>query len=265
MKFVKSLITILAVSNTLAYTVPIIKRDEIDNALAEFDNNTNAAQGQINSLDGQNKINAFNQADGNQQNSNGNISEQCKNVLNQYKDCFEKLTEANYDKVCDTFNSPQCQNLIKKKITDNEGCKDLNENDSLGFQNLINVSVINKNLSCAKNEKNEYCPIALYGKSLEEKEISDDVINETCKYKSCRDKAVESFTLYIELNKQYSSQSNLVKRKSMELNEIETLLEKLNKEQCVKQAKQASESDAYSINVKNTLLITFGLFFILFI
>ncbi|OUM62502.1 hypothetical protein PIROE2DRAFT_61857 [Piromyces sp. E2] len=258
MKFIKCFLTILVASNTLAYSIPLIKRDEIDNALNEFDKTSETTEGKINSLDGQNNVDAM-KPTGNDQSLDDNISAECKKVIDEVENCFGRLTVESYDKVCDTFNSVQCQNIVNKKIADNQACKG---DDVEMYQNAIIVKIIKMNLSCGKTQDGEYCPIAKYGKSRNDDELTDAVINETCKYKTCRETAVQSFTMYKKLNDLYISQtqSNMVKRKSVDNERVESALTILNKEQCIKQ-----ESGASSLNIKSSLLLSFGLFFLLYV
>ncbi|ORX46846.1 hypothetical protein BCR36DRAFT_356214 [Piromyces finnis] len=134
MKFTKGLLTLFVISSSFAFNIPISKRDEIDDALAQYDKMTNS-NGQINSSNSQTNVNNFNQGqinsntnninqgqvnsntnninqgqvnsninnNVNSQNTNGNInniniSNECQNVINEYRSCFQSLRKDNYDK-----------------------------------------------------------------------------------------------------------------------------------------------------------------------
>jgi len=238
MKFIKKLVILCTLTNTLAFNISEKKRDESDKFFEMSQYSINNA----------NKPSPSNSND-------TTISDECLKIIEDYNSCFDKLTEDNYDQVCNLYNSEHCQSLMKKRINENEPCK--NVGDSTEIQYTIDVSIITMNLSCGKTEDGSYCPIAEYGKSLNDLELTDDVINETCKYKSCRYKAIESFNLYKKLNEQYLK-SNMVKRKVVDMDRIYSALFMLNDEKCFSQSNDAS-------SLKTSLLITIALFLLIFI
>ncbi|KAG4087608.1 hypothetical protein H8356DRAFT_1728791 [Neocallimastix lanati (nom. inval.)] len=178
------------------------------------------------------------------------IDSECQKIIDEYNACFPgKLTVENYDKSCETFNTENCQKLINTSFDSYDVCKDYVSalQESLGF------AIANMNVSCAKDENGEYCPISQFAKSSSTSELTDETINATCKSKSCRDKALSAFTLF---NNVLLKKSKLNKRKYISEEQINQVITTLNDDKCAAQA-----SGATTIKIGKTLLFTLGLFF----
>jgi len=214
-----------------------------NNGMTNNNNNNGMTNGNNNNngMTNGNNNNNNGMTNGNNNNNNISITPECQKVLDEYNVCFNDLTIENYDKTCDIFNTDQCQNLLQKTIKSNPSCKDLDDSQ-LHLQDFLDWNVVVMNLSCAKNEEGGYCPLSIYGKSLEDKELSNEEIKETCNSELCRSKALDSFTMYKKLNDKLSKEGYLFKRKNIPLESVESALIILSSNQCIDIASNAIAS-----------------------
>jgi len=185
-----------------------------------------------------------------------NVTIECQKVINTYANCLKELNENNYDKVCSTYNSSDCKKLVKKNIKSYIECETINQ--YFGIQELIDNSIVEMGLSCGKTENDEYCPIALYGKSKNDFNVDDSIIYETCKSKSCRKIAIDSFKKYKNLTE--NSNSNVNNQKSIKIDIVESSLDILNSQECLELISSTKILNIFDIKSIFITLIAFYLF-----
>lgn len=136
----------------------------------------------------------------------------CKNNLDSLiKECSPSrgsFSKENIDKFCETFNSQKCKDFIKDPVKTAK-CEDVPDYNLSSYNEFISDANVASQLSCAKNESNEYCPIAelkIYDRVEENSEFlgyisiavpTDDdwnkALKETCASKKCYDVAYNIF------------------------------------------------------------------------
>jgi len=193
--------------------------------------------------------------------TNMNITVECQKVVNTYASCLKSLRQYNYDEVCSRYNTSDCKKIVKKKLKKHEACNSVDPD--IGIQKLIDETVIGMSLSCGKTEDDKYCPIASYGKSNSDFYLNDDIILESCKSKSCRKIALDAFTKYQNLNEKVQENS-LNKRKTIEIDRVESALEILNSDKCAA-ALVSSANLLNIIELKNFLIALFTFYLFIFV
>jgi len=180
-----------------------------------------------------------------------NVTLECQKVINTYADCLKELNENNFDSVCSTYNDANCKKIVKMNIKNHEECKFINQN--FGIQELIDNSVIEMNLRCGKAENDEYCPIALYRKTKNDFNVDDSIIYETCKSKSCRKIAINSFKKYKNLSENLNDNFNVNNQKLIKIDLVESSLEILNSQECLELV--SSTKPLIIFDIKNIVII----------
>ncbi|KAL6597112.1 hypothetical protein LY90DRAFT_707770 [Neocallimastix californiae] len=180
----------------------------------------------------------------------------CEALIQKYYGCLpSKMEKSNYDQSCDYFNSDECAKIVYTKLTDHVKCKKAKE-----VENVLNKTLSIFYFSCTK-DGNSYCPISKLNK--EEKELTKDTLNDTCKKTVCREKAISSFTSTIEFQQDttsiINSFSRSAKSKRGEINSIDEALAILNSKEC-----EAQASSAHAIKMGSFLLLTATLFLYFF-
>ncbi|KAG4087603.1 hypothetical protein H8356DRAFT_1315922 [Neocallimastix lanati (nom. inval.)] len=167
-------------------------------------------------------------------------------LIQKYYGCLpSKMEKSNYDQSCDYFNSDECAKIVYTKLTDHVECKKAKE-----VENVLNKTLSVFYLSCAK-DSNSYCPISKLNK--EEKELTKDTLNDTCKKTVCREKAISGFTSIIEFQQDttsiINSFSRSAKSKRGKINSIDEALAILNSKECEAQANSAHAIKMVIINL----------------
>jgi len=190
---------------------------------------------------------------------------ECIKVITEYASCLpedvQKMTSQNYDEICNTYNSEKCVNLFKKKLSENEACK----TGTAEFEAQLIMSAGLMDLSCAK-DGNKYCPISELSK--QDKDITQEALDQTCKSKVCLEKAISGIEATKQLlgvasnvqNALTDAFSNMQKRQASNADEalkmFDGYLTQLKAEKCQAQA----TSGAIPLKIGNLFILTLGLF-----
>lgn len=190
------------------------------------------------------------------------FNEECQKVIAEYYSCLPKIKDKNYDECCNIYNSEKCVNIFKKKLSENDACKNGTEHE----EKLITLMAGIMDMSCAKHNGN-YCPLSKLNK--EGKEITQSAIDETCKYHECLQKGISG----LEASKQWVQMALDVQNKVSEafshqkrananttpqeaVSKIDGYLNELKSEKCSAQA----ASGAISLKAGNLFVLSLGLF-----
>ncbi|ORX84835.1 hypothetical protein BCR32DRAFT_325744 [Anaeromyces robustus] len=191
------------------------------------------------------------------------FNEECQKVIAEYYSCLpKKMTDKNYDECCNVYNSEKCVNIYKKKLSENDACK----NGTEDVEKQIAMMSGLMDLSCAKHN-GKYCPISKLNK--EGKEITQSTLEDTCKSQECLQKGVSG----LEASKQWVQMALDVQNKVSEafshqkrananttpqeaVSKIDGYLNELKSEKCSAQA----ASGAISLKAGNLFVLSLGLF-----
>jgi len=131
----------------------------------------------------------------------------CEDDLeNIYSDCFiyDKITKDNQSLICRTYESDKCQKLYKEGCSIVRYCKDLDLETRVYVENKYSESVLQLDLICSTDEKNQPCPIAnsyIIENVHNDKITNNTYINDTCKSNKCTKIAINTFKKGIDLVK----------------------------------------------------------------
>jgi len=185
MRFIKSILTLLAATTALSYSA-----EEKLNKRLDFD---------LNSL--------------------GGVAS-CLAALDKFKECKIDAAglQTNKDAVCSSFNSDKCQTIIKGGINSIPECKDLPTEVLATAPIIFEMLSSSIGLACSKDEKGEYCPLSNIiisndGKLDRNDEAVKHAVEETCKSKKCIDAAVDTLTRIETMEMLYSLASNVKYKK----------------------------------------------------
>jgi len=124
-----------------------------------------------------------------------NATKNCKDIYTGLSTCIINLNFY-YDGACEKFKTQECQDVFNKyNSEENKACLNME----------VSVAIANLKISCSKDEKGEYCPIAKFAKENPNKEITEEIVKETCKSKACRELAIDSMTVMSNLFTQYEN------------------------------------------------------------
>jgi len=127
----------------------------------------------------------------------------CEDDLeNIYSDCFiyDKITKDNQSLICRTYESDKCQKLYKEGCSIVRYCKDLDLETRVYVENKYSESVLQLDLICSTDEKNQPCPIAnsyIIENVHNDKITNNTYINDTCKSNKCTKIAINTFIITI--------------------------------------------------------------------
>jgi len=199
MKFTTQLLSILAASSVLSYTV---KRQETDENIESLRDITTPSEiPDISNFD----LSQLTQIDLSFLGINKN--EQCDNALKEYNDCLAGMNEIEdqqKDTICGTFNSEKCQNFFKNGVKSVKGCENLEDMLLRIEEFLVEANSVSLKMQCAKDENGQYCPLSNLSTQLikdaknkennndeEFKQKYNEAVNNTCKSRTCIDAALE--------------------------------------------------------------------------
>jgi hypothetical protein len=229
-----NLITLLAASSALAYTV---KRDEFEDEAQNLAQVADAAtvEGGIDTAE-DNPTDPFAQYKTDECEPFASDIEKCFGVEDKSANevCKEfscDTSEPGYDEICTQFNSQECQEVIKKDLS---AC--------IPF----NINVASYRLTCTRDEKGEYCPISVLQQNGGD--YSETVMQETCKSKLCAENALEGFK---QLKKNVETVSTLT-GENVNANDYNAYIDALSKKEC-------AASAASHIKVGSALVFTLAL------
>jgi len=214
---------------------------------------------------------------------------ECQNSINDLKkDCVtEDLNMANYDKICEQYKNPKCQDLYEG-VDNLPGCKDIGEVKNL-YQKLLSSYGASLKLFCTKDENGNICPLSKT--LLEEQEtqtniegevdkeamnvLNDEVLKNTCKSEIC----INSTKDYLNHVRNNNLLSDLIDKlggfddgNKTEVEEINKQIDKgfqdtldlLDAQNCTSLIQYKSGANSVSIKLSTTLLAIAGLLYYLF-
>jgi hypothetical protein len=235
MKLVSKLLTIIAATSAFSYSIDntMVKR-QVQASPQSTKQLPNTAQTQGGQEQGQ---------------AQGGVDKttlkNCELGIREFSECLtisEKITSANIDKYCETFNKEKCQNIFKNGMVGAVPiCADIPEVYKNNSQLKYNTLHYTFKLLCAKDENNKYCPLSNTYLSGGNKGFIDNgfntAITDTCKSKKCTEEASAAFNI---LNNSKIldnlSEKQIKKIFSGGKEEVLTVLENLKSPTCTSQA-----------------------------
>jgi len=153
----------------------------------------------------------------------------CNDVTKKYEKCISNINGVDFDAMCKTYSSSECQELFTSPKTVLKDCDDIFiENTVSGLSKIVNIL----EYSCTRDESNNYCPLAsiiqkiqLSAKSLENNDFSKvfEPLKGSCSSKKCLKVSIA----YLKSINDMSSRMNNINKK--EIQDIDDLLSYLNK------------------------------------
>lgn len=230
MKLLSTIFTIFAASTAFSYSIDVnmIKRQSPQT-------NNNAA------------VPTANQATPNQAQVtvDKTVIQKCEVGIKEYSQCLsvkEKITTANIDKYCETFNTDKCQKIFKEgMVAAVPACADIPDIYKNKSKLKYDTLYYTFKLLCAKDEGGNYCPVSKAylsgGNKSFAKEGFSTTLSDTCRSKKCTDEANEAFNILNNSNilenlTQSQAKHYFIKGKD----EISSVLIDLKSSNCTSQA-----------------------------
>ncbi|ORX75385.1 hypothetical protein BCR32DRAFT_329831 [Anaeromyces robustus] len=235
MKFSTILVSLIAASSALSYSIE--RRDKMEDKIGTpaGNSNTNGEDGDAGptthvtsntgntELDGQvletstdtddkvqdngkvqdTNVNTDNQdqkTSGNSDNqalASFNINTECKKIIDEYNACLPSgIIQEKFEEKCNIYNSEKCVKLLGKKIIENSECKSVDKK----FQDIVDMSVSMIDFYCAR-DGDKYCPINSLFNNKQKLSIDDPAYNtaieETCKSQKCKETAINGLNFIV--------------------------------------------------------------------
>jgi len=206
------------------------------------------------------------------------LTEECRGEVENsdiYKQCNSNAMDmSNYEEICKSFNSKQCEDYYKDPLSFVPKCT----NDE--FFNLSISSFkgkdVTKNYYCLVVDDNKVCPVA--EASLNGEAVSEKLLEETCKSKACIEGLIKMFEDSIESAEEYTKLLQMTKEGTFydagaTKKVLGQYVEFLKSEECTSQAKddlatakyigaeeeeKSEESGANTIKSSGILMTTLG-------
>jgi len=165
----------------------------------------------------------------------------CKNQKKDYEDCIDALYDINTKYDYKTLCSKKCKKFFNDPVKALPKCfqGDITDEQKESLDMMKKVV----NTSCATDGGGNNCPntqALIDNKFTKTREQAEDIANRTCKSKYCTDALIEIHKALVGTDT-YS----------------EEMLNKLNSKEC------RDQNSVNSLNIGNSLILTFALFFIL--
>lgn len=193
------------------------------------------------------------------------ISPECLKEMEPYNECNFVVDKENYEQSC----AEQCIEFFKDPFKHIPSCKGNPALETIFSPSLVQDSYNNVLLQCAKDENGNKCPFSQ--KLLDETVELGDLYELTCVSKACTDITYEHYAYnlaHVDSNILYITESERQKVKD-NLNET---LARLKSDSCVAKHQQltndasnASTSDASTVKVGTTLIVTLSLLLLLYL
>jgi len=120
------------------------------------------------------------------------ISKECIEEQNntEYNECMTKMNITNYKRICSNYKTEKCQKFYNNPLDYFPVCKNEPKIQELYQPALLEGLKLAYQLECQLDEEGNLCPMAL---SSILNDSGFDVLDDTCKSKSCTDSAIKVY------------------------------------------------------------------------
>ena len=192
----------------------------------------------------------------------------CKSKIDGYQECLISSInfysiDTNIDNICAAFATEKCQSFFSTGVASLPECQNVSKKILTPYQILSETVFTILNLSCSKDENNNYCPLA--GKNVINNNTmsSDELMNslkETCKSKKCYNVAANSFikaeTSTILISFLFKKQLNNININSTDSEYLEKINNYLISKDCISQhTVQVNSGTSNTIIINSVLFI----------